>query len=652
MRLLCFCATFVIVSVLAIPLSVLVIALASYFKTGDIFRIYINVYFYVKVSLYLPFHMCLNPGFFLHWVKGHSSVIFDYALGFLVCQLFDILYLQWMYLCLLQSNDIESNPGPSLGNCFKFCTWNLNSIAAYDFSRVSLINAYNTVNKYDIIALAETHLDSAIDLPDNFCQASKLHIEGYSFIRRDHPANTKRGGVGLFYKDSLAIIERNDLELLSECLVCQLMIDRKKLFFVVTYRSPSQDHDEFQNFLEHFEAMVMKLQDEDPYCIIISGDFNCRSTLWWPDDSTNDEGRSFEPVVSGMGLHQLISEPTHEIGSSSSCIDLILTDQPNLFTETGVHPSLDPLCHHHIVYGELNVKCPPIPNFTRKIWDYAAANGHAIQQCIETFDWERHLGNLDPDTQAEFFTETLLNIFSNYIPNKELKVRPREPPWMNREVKNALLKNKRSYAKFVRNGRRDDQKDAVQKSREQVGRLIDGAKEAYFSRLGESLCNPTIGPKKYWSMINNLLNKNKFPVIPPLIVNDMFVSNCTEKAALFNDFFVKQCSEIETSSTLPPCNEVFEHSICDVAITNEEILKIICALDPNKAHGWDEISVRMIRISDASLLFPLSLIYENCLKNKTFPKIWKYANIVPVHKKASKQVIKNYRPISLLPIFG
>ena len=276
---------------------------------------------------------------------------------------------------------------------------------------------------------------------------------------------------------------------------------------------------------------------------------------------------------------------------------------------------------------------------------------HAIQQCIETFDWVRHLGNLDPDSQAEFFTETLLNTFSNYIPNKELKVRPHEPPWMSREVKNGLLKNKRLYKKFVRDGRRDDQKDSVQKSRELVGRLIDAAKEGYFSRLGESLCNPKIGPKKYWSMINNLLNKNKFPVIPPLIVNDMFVSNCSEKAALFNDFFVKQCSEIETSSNLTSCNDVFEHSICDVAITNEAILKIIRALDPNKAHGWDGISVRMIRICDASLLVPLSLIYENCLKSRIFPKIWKNANIVPVHKKASKQLLKNYRPIYLLSPF-
>ena len=32
---------------------------------------------------------------------------------------------------------------------------------------------------------------------------------------------------------------------------------------------------------------------------------------------------------------------------------------------------------------------------------------------------------------------------------------PRKPPWMNRKVKNALLKNKRLYAKFVRNGQID-----------------------------------------------------------------------------------------------------------------------------------------------------------------------------------------------------
>ena len=90
LRLLCFCAAFVTVSIIAIQLSFFFISLANYFMNGDIVRIYINVCLYVMVSLFLPFHISLNPCFFLYWLKEHSSVIFDFALGFLVCQLPDI----------------------------------------------------------------------------------------------------------------------------------------------------------------------------------------------------------------------------------------------------------------------------------------------------------------------------------------------------------------------------------------------------------------------------------------------------------------------------------------------------------------------------------------------------------------------------------
>ena len=36
----------------------------------------------------------------------------------------------------------------------------------------------------------------------------------------------------------------------------------------------------------------------------------------------------------------------------------------------------------------------------------------------------------------------------------------------------------------------------------------------------------------------------------------------------------------------------------------------------------------------------------------TFPTQWKRANIVPIHKKNDKQVVSNYRPVSLLPIYS
>ena len=64
------------------------------------------------------------------------------------------------------------------------------------------------------------------------------------------------------------------------------------------------------------------------------------------------------------------------------------------------------------------------------------------------------------------------------------------------------------------------------------------------------------------------------------------------------------------------------------------------------------ISIRMIKICDASICKPLELIFRSCLENGKFPTEWKKANVVPAHKKGDKQNLKNYRPISLLPVAG
>ena len=60
----------------------------------------------------------------------------------------------------------------------------------------------------------------------------------------------------------------------------------------------------------------------------------------------------------------------------------------------------------------------------------------------------------------------------------------------------------------------------------------------------------------------------------------------------------------------------------------------------------------MIKICDTSIFRPLQLIFQSCLESGKFPNEWKKANVAPVHKKGGKEILKNYRPISLLPIAG
>ena len=166
------------------------------------------------------------------------------------------------------------------------------------------------------------------------------------------------------------------------------------------------------------------------------------------------------------------------------------------------------------------------------------------------------------------------------------------------------------------------------------------------------MSDPNIGVKYYWNILNKLIDKKKFTNIPPILENGLFVTNLEAKANLFNDYFVEQCSAIATGSTIPAFRPRCPTLLQGAHVNREKILNIIRSLDTKKAHGCDDISISMIKICDSAIVQPLCLIFEKCLETGVYPTSWKRANIIPVHKKDSRQTKNNYRPISLLPIFG
>ena len=148
--------------------------------------------------------------------------------------------------------------------------------------------------------------------------------------------------------------------------------------------------------------------------------------------------------------------------------------------------------------------------------------------------------------------------------------------------------------------------------------------------------------------------ERKYPaLILPLLIDNMFVTNIQTKANIFNKFFTDQYTPLKNSSALP-VNQMFliQSRLYSVDFNKDEVLKILRALNVHKAHGHSDISIRMIKICDKSLLKPLIILFPNSTKLSCFPDIWKRSNIIPAHKKNDKQLVYNYRPISLLPIFG
>ena len=68
-------------------------------------------------------------------------------------------------MLILLTCDIKSNPGPRRSDsCYNFsiCHWNLNSMTAHNFEKINILEAYNTINKFDVICLSESYFDSSI----------------------------------------------------------------------------------------------------------------------------------------------------------------------------------------------------------------------------------------------------------------------------------------------------------------------------------------------------------------------------------------------------------------------------------------------------------------------------------------------------------
>ena len=97
------------------------------------------------------------------------------------------------------------------------------------------------------------------------------------------------------------------------------------------------------------------------------GNFNARSKSWWPEDVTSHEGTNIESVTIVHGLQQPVSDPTHLLPNSSSCTELIFTDQPSLTLDSGLHLSIHVKCHHQIIQCKFNLMTVYTPPYGRLV---------------------------------------------------------------------------------------------------------------------------------------------------------------------------------------------------------------------------------------------------------------------------------------------
>ena len=272
----------------------------------------------------------------------------------------------------------------------------------------------------------------------------------------------------------------------------------------------------------------------------------------------------------------------------------------------------------------------------RKIYNFKRANWDQLNRDLGQVPWNALTDRTDPETAWSNFKVVLFALVDKHIPKITTKCNF-SPPWFDSECFEAYRTKERAHKKF-----KLDSSIANELKRDSTRRHF---RDVCNAKTRDNLYNqddPALITKKFWSHVKSNSKSHRIPEC--MYLNGRYRNLPVDKAELFNEYFYDQFSE--ASSYNVDINWAVDHDF-DINFNVDRIKNILTAINSNKACGPDVIHGKILKHCAASLAHPLSLIFTLSYNSGSLPGDWKVANVVPVHKKGSKENIENYRPISL-----
>ena len=263
------------------------------------------------------------------------------------------------------------------------------------------------------------------------------------------------GGVAIFCGENVnseLCGELTSSELPPDCsnIWLKLYFENSTKLLGTYYRPPgqsAQNRDLFLNCLSYVYSLT-KAFELNATTVLITGDFNDRCTEWHSDHSASD--LRLYNLAERYGLLQLVKYPTRITDTTSSLLDLILTDSSDLVEKVSILPPIS-TSDHSVVCCRIKL---PITNFVpnrRTVWncrnaDFASLN-NSLQQA--PFDSGYDLFD-DPEDVVSYWVKLYKSTVANFIPHSTVSIRPTDKPWINGEFKRLIRKRNRLWKRFKR----------------------------------------------------------------------------------------------------------------------------------------------------------------------------------------------------------
>ena len=264
------------------------------------------------------------------------------------------------------------------------------------------------------------------------------------------------------------------------------------------------------------------------------------------------------------------------------------------------------------------------------------------------------LQSRDVNVNTELFVRTLDDIYCRCFPLKTKFVSSKRlnKPWLTSSLVRCIRKKSEYYKLFKRGLIAET---FYKRYRNCLTNSIKRAKRMHFVKSFDESKGDI---RSTWRLLNEMMQRKRDKrSIDSISVDDIDVFDSNLIANHFNSYFVNMARTINHNIP-PPVNDPIgnininlPNSFYVTNVTQNEIINIVHALR-NTSYGLHSIPSKFLKIVIQYLALPLSVIINDSIEQGVFPDILKRASVTPLYKSGSEKDIRNYRPISVLPLFS
>lgn len=492
---------------------------------------------------------------------------------------------------------------------------------------------------YDIITVTETWIDDE--------ESYGYQLEGYTMVTQGRE-NKRSGGVALYYKNGIDC--SHTLMTSNQCNAIKFKFPNVEGTItegLLVYRFCRGN---LGSFLTDLENMIF---DMAPTSFIL-GDLNIdiRSTV-------NSMG--YLNLLASQGFQSLLNTPTRITENSATCIDHFFARNSGITNKLNFNQCLSisqesvPFTDHdiiEIVFRDYVTLVEP------KRMEYKSVDWTKVSERLACFEWNclDLIEDIDEafETFAGFITDTIAE--ETKIKTIPTRSSPRSP-WIS-PLSIALADEQKKFLRLSKKFPRDTfYREKLKTLNKRLKNQIRIDKKAFYDI---ELENHAKNSKEYWRIIKKEITSKRAEITEIVIDGSPVKAPGNEKriANAFNKHFTGVVSELIREHGEPPENKLVglgrrnTSSFYFRETNTVEVAELIMHLKNTPSAGHDGITTQFLKNNADILAEPLSKLFNRSILSGVFPRTLKKAIIVPIFKEGEKNVISNYRPISLLSVIS